>query len=78
MQLAANGMRPVAIRTLAADAAARHIQAFGKHTAPAAAQLVPMAVADEKDAVLKGKLMVLARLVAEKPADFGARGDLAL
>lgn len=72
VQLATSAMRPVTIRTLAADAAARHIQAFGKHTPPATAQLVPQAVTDEKDAVLKGKLLVLARLVAEKPADFGA------
>lgn len=71
VQLATSGMRPVPIRTQAADAAARHIQAFGKHTTPATAQLVPTAAADEKDGVLKGKLVVLARLVAEKPSDLG-------
>ncbi len=72
VQLATAGTRPVATRTLAADAAARHIQAFGRHVPAAAAQAVPQAADAEKDAVLKGKLVVLARLVAEKAADFGA------
>ncbi len=72
VQLATAASRPVEIRTLAADAAARHIQAFGRHVPVAAAQVVPQASTDEKDPVLKGKLAVLARLVAEKPADFGA------
>lgn len=71
VQLAVTPGRPVPVRTQAADAAARHIQAFGRHTAPATAQLVPPAVEGEKDAVLRGKLVVLARLVAEKPAEFG-------
>lgn len=71
VQLAAAAGRPVAVRTQAADAAARHVQAFGKHTPAATAQLVPHAVEGEKDAVLRGKLVVLARLVAEKPTDFG-------
>lgn len=72
VQLAAAAARPVAIRTLAADAAARHIQAFGRHVPAAAAQAVPQAANDEKDLALRGKLVVLSRLVAEKPADFGA------
>lgn len=71
VQLAANGGRPVAVRTHAADAAARHIQAFGRNITAAQAQVVPTAVEAEKDAVLKGKLVVLARLVAEKQPDFG-------
>lgn len=72
VRLASTPGRTEAIRTQAADAAARHIQAFGRNTAPAAAQLVAPAAAEEKDAVLKGKLAVLARLVADKPTDLGA------
>mgnify|MGYP001806936863 CR=1 FL=1 len=72
VRLAGTPGRPEAIRVQAADAAARHIQAFGKNTNAAAAQLVAPAAAEEKDAVLKGKLAVLARLVADKPTDLGA------
>jgi hypothetical protein len=61
----------VPIRTQAADAAARHIPAFGRNTAPAVAGVVPAAVDGEKDPVLRGKLVVLARLVSEKAPDFG-------
>lgn len=71
VRLAATATRPLPIRTQAADAAARHIQAFGRNTAPAVAGVVPAAVDVEKDPVLRGKLVVLARLVAEKAPDFG-------
>jgi hypothetical protein len=72
VQLATAAGRPVAVRVQAADAAARHIQAFGRSVPVAAAQTVPQAVEGEKDAILQGKLAVLARLVSDKPGDFGA------
>lgn len=72
VQLAANANRPLPIRTQAADAAARHVQAFGKHTPADAAQVIRHALESEKDFVLRGKLVVLDRLVAAKATDLGA------
>lgn len=72
VRLAATTARPPAIRTHAADAAARHVQAFGKHTPADVAQVIRQALDDEKDLVLRGKLVVLDRLVAAKAADLGA------
>lgn len=70
---AITGNRPLPIRVQAADAAARHAQAFGKQSPAMLADQVADAAAAEPDPVLKGKLAVLAQSVGAKAtADFGA------
>ena len=69
VQTASNGSRPLAIRTNAADAAARHIQAFGKLAPAPLAEAVQQAFLAEKDLTLRGKLAVLAHAVAANRLD---------
>ena len=69
--VATDAGRTVPIRMKAADAAARHVQAFGNLTpGPQADGVVQSAIA-EKDVVLQGKLGVLARLLVNVNTDFG-------
>lgn len=63
--------RPLPIRVQAADAAARHAQAFGKRTPAAVADQIAGIAAAEADPILKGKLAVLAQSVSNARADFG-------
>jgi CheY-like chemotaxis protein len=67
---AINQMKPVPVRSKAADAAARHVQAFGRLTpATLTTELTARSTA-EANADLRGKLLVLRGLLAHNPANF--------
>jgi len=69
VEVASNVKRPSAIRIKAADAALRHIQAFGKMTPAAVAETAAVVAASETDPAVKSRLDVLARQVAVVPVD---------
>jgi hypothetical protein len=67
---AINQMKKPEVRGRAADAAARHVQAFGRLTpATLTGELATRAVA-EMNQDLRGKLLVLRGLLAHNPANF--------
>jgi len=68
---ATSASRPLAIRSKAADAAQRHVQAFGKQLSAEVASVVQSSVAGEKDAELRGQLAALAAAVAPNPVELG-------
>jgi CheY-like chemotaxis protein len=70
VSLAVTPMRPLPLRVRAADAAVRHVQAYGKLTADALTTTVSQQAGTETDADLRGRLMVLRGLLAPSPSGF--------
>lgn len=63
--------RPLPIRLKAADAAIRHVQAFGRMTEGAIPTQLAQAATVEPDLALRGKLGVLTQLLSGKAGDYG-------
>lgn len=70
LALALQGMRPMALRVKAADAAIRHIQVNGKLTDKTLIDGVVDQSGMEKDAGLLSKLLILKGLLAPNPKDY--------
>jgi CheY-like chemotaxis protein len=70
LSLALNGMRPLPIRTKAADAAIQHIQANGKSIPKTLLGPLAEQSAMEPDLNLRGKLLSLKGMLAFSPDDF--------
>ncbi len=69
--LALSAARPLSLRAKSADAAIRHVQAFGKLAEGALAGQLALMAPTEPDLSLRGKLGVLAQLLTGKAGDFG-------
>jgi hypothetical protein len=72
VSLALTPNRPLALRARAADAAARHVQAFGRLTPDVLTNTVATQAGTETDPDLRGRLIVLRGLLAPSPAGFVA------
>jgi len=70
VSLALTGGRPLPLRVKAADAAIRHVQAFGKLTPDTLVGPVAAQAAAETDADLRGKFLVLKGLLAPNPQEY--------
>lgn len=70
VSLAVTPMRPLPLRTRAADAAVRHVQAHGKLTSDSLVTTVTQQSGTEADADLRGRLLVLRGLLAPSASGF--------